>query len=79
MEMGSVRDGWMVVAISHGVGANADNYVYRTHDGGATWQEAAKLEEAGRYPCAAGFFDNLHAVVGIERFDGVPGGGGIKA
>ncbi|WP_295740165.1 hypothetical protein [uncultured Oscillibacter sp.] len=72
MEMVSVRDGWMVVSISHGVGANADNYVYRTHDGGATWQEAAKLEEAGRYPCAAGFFDNLHAVVGIERFDGVP-------
>lgn len=72
MEMVSVQDGWMVVSISHGAGANADNYVYRTHDGGRTWQEAAKLEEAGRYPCAAGFFDDLHAIVGTEQFDGAP-------
>ena len=32
----------------------------------------AALAEAGRYPCAAAFFDGLHAVVGIERFDGAP-------
>lgn len=62
----------MVVSVNHGVGANADNYVYRTHDGGHTWQEAAKLAEAGRYPCAVEFFDGLHAVVGIERYNGAP-------
>ncbi len=72
MEMVSVLEGWMVVSVSHGIGANADNYVYRTHDGGVTWQEAAKLEEAGRYPCAVGFFDDLHAIVGIELSDGAP-------
>lgn len=72
MQMVSAEDGWMVVSVNHGIGANADNYVYRTHDGGATWQEAAKLEEAARYPCAVGFFDGLHAAVGIERFDGAP-------
>ena len=72
MQMVSVRDGWMVVSVNHGVGANADNYVYRTRDGGVTWQEAAKLEEATRYPCEVDFFDSLHAVVGIERFDGAP-------
>ncbi len=72
MDMVSALDGWMVVSVNHGVGANADNYVYRTHDGGHTWQEAAKLEEAGRYPSAVGFFDNLHALVGIELYDGAP-------
>lgn len=72
MQMVSARDGWMVISVNHGAGANADNYVYRTRDGGATWQEAAKLAEAGRYPCAAEFFDGLHAVVGIEQFDGAP-------
>lgn len=72
IQMVSARDGWMVASVSHGIGANADNYVYRTHDGGETWWEAAKLEEAERYPCAVGFFDGLHAVVGIERFNGAP-------
>lgn len=72
MEMVSVLEGWMVASVSHGIGASADNYVYRTHDGGVTWQEAAKLEEAGRYPSAVGFFDDLHAIVGIELFDGAP-------
>lgn len=72
MQMVSVRDGWMVISVNHDIGANADNYVYRTHDGGVTWQEAAKLEEAGRFPCAVEFFDSLHAVVGIEQFDGAP-------
>lgn len=72
MKMVSVLEGWMVVSVSHGVGANADNYVYRTRDGGHTWREAAKLEEAGRYPCAVEFFDDLHAVVGIELYDGAP-------
>lgn len=72
MEMVSALEGWMVISANHGVGANADNYVYRTHDGGVTWREAAKLSEAGRYPCAVEFFDSLHAVVGIERFDGAP-------
>ena len=72
MEMVSVLEGWMVVSVNHGVGANADNYVYRTHDGGVTWREAAKLEEAGRYPSAVGFFDGLHAVVGIELYNGAP-------
>lgn len=72
MEMVSVLEGWMVVSVNHGVGANADNYVYRTHDGGHTWQEAAKLAEAGRYPSAVGFFDALHAVVGIELYNSAP-------
>ena len=72
MEMVSVLEGWMVASVSHGIGAGADNYVYRTHDGGRTWQEAAKLEEAGRYPGAVGFFDDLHAIVGIELHDGAP-------
>lgn len=72
VEMVSVLEGWMMVSANHGVGANADNYVYRTHDGGVTWQEAAKLAEAGRYPSAVEFFDAFHAVVGIERFDGAP-------
>lgn len=72
MEMVSAREGWMVVSVNHGVGAGADNYVYRTQDGGVTWREAAKLAEAGRYPCAAAFFDGLHAVVGIERFEDTP-------
>lgn len=72
MQMVSVQDGWMVVSAGHGIGTNADNYVYRTHDGGVTWQEATKLEEAGRYPCALAFFDDLHAMVGIEQFDGAP-------
>lgn len=72
MEMVSAREGWMVVSVKHGVGAGADNYVYRTQDGGVTWREAAKLAEAGRYPCAAAFFDGLHAMVGIERFEDAP-------
>ena len=72
MEMVSVLEGWMVASVSHGIGAGADNYIYRTHDGGVTWQEAAKLEEAGRYPGAVGFFDGLHAIVGIELSDGAP-------
>lgn len=72
MEMVSALDGWMVASVNHGVGANADNYVYRTHDGGHTWQEAAKLAEAGRYPSAVGFFDDLHAIVGIELYEGAP-------
>lgn len=72
MEMVSALEGWMVVSVNHGVGAGADNYVYRTQDGGVTWREAAKLAEAGRCPCAAAFFDGLHAVVGIERFEDTP-------
>lgn len=72
MKMVSAREGWMVVSVSRGAGANADNYVYRTQDGGVTWREAAKLEEAVRYPCAVEFFDGLHAVVGIERFEDAP-------
>jgi hypothetical protein len=67
----SPQDGWMTVTYGHGV-ALADTYVYRTHDGGATWSETGQLTGAMWYPCAQEYLDDLRAIVAIGLFSDAP-------
>ncbi|WP_186566271.1 M56 family metallopeptidase [Lawsonibacter celer] len=67
----SFTDGWLVFTIGHGVGG-ADTYVYRTHDGGETWTETGRPEEAQWHAVAAAFPSNDVALIAIGRFNGAP-------
>lgn len=65
--MTSAENGWLVASVGAGV-AHADTYVYRTHDGGRTWQETGRPEEALWYPSCVAFLDDQRAVIGIGVF-----------
>lgn len=67
----SPENGWMTVTYGHGV-ALADTYIYRTHDGGATWTETGQLTDAKWYPCAQEYLDDLRAIVAIGLFVDAP-------
>lgn len=69
--MTSAENGWLVASVGAGV-AHADTYVYRTHDGGRTWQETGRPEEALWYPSCVAFLDDDRAIMGIGRLNGAP-------
>lgn len=71
MELVSSKDGWLLATKALGVGSRL-NYVYRTHDGGRTWEETTQLVDAHWYPTATLFLDNLYAIVGIGVTDEAP-------
>lgn len=63
--------GWLTVTYGAGV-AHADNYVYRTRDGGATWVETTKPEAITFYLSCAGFVDEDRLILCGQRFDDAP-------
>ncbi len=71
VEFSTALDGWAVVSVGQGV-AHADTYVYRTHDGGLTWTETGRPEDAFWYPCDfyASPADGSTALLSISRFNG---------
>ena len=69
--MTSAENGWLVASVGAGV-AHADTYVYRTCDGGRTWQETGRPEEALWYPSCVAFLDDDRAIMGIGRLNGAP-------
>lgn len=71
LQMVSAEDGWLVLSISRGVGG-MDTYVYRTRDGGQTWEEGSPLPEDAWKPFKAVFPDSGHAVIATEMFNGAP-------
>ncbi len=71
MAMVSANDGWLAATYGNGV-ANADTYIYRTHDGGKTWNETTQIKEAMWYPNQVLFLDNQHAIVAIGLFVDAP-------
>ncbi|WP_298020461.1 hypothetical protein [uncultured Dysosmobacter sp.] len=71
LEMVSAGDGWLMLSLESGV-AGMDTYIYRTHDGGQTWAEAAPLPEEAWLPAQAAFLDDSHAVITTKVFDGAP-------
>ena len=71
LQMVSAGDGWLVLSIGQGA-AGMDTYIYQTHDGGKTWEEAAPLPEGARKPFKAAFPDGEHAVIAAELFDSAP-------
>lgn len=71
MAMVSVDDGWLVATYGNGV-ANADTYIYRTHDGGTSWNETKQLEQAMWYPNHVLFIDDQNAVITIGSFADAP-------
>lgn len=62
-------NGWFVFAIGHGVGG-ADTYVYRTRDGGRTWQETGRPDPGPDevVPLLHLFHRQLHWLPGSELF-----------
>lgn len=71
LQMVSARDGWLVLSIGRGI-AGMDTYVYRTRDGGSTWDEASPLPGDAWLPAQAAFLDGSHAVITTSVFDGAP-------
>jgi len=71
MALVSANDGWLAATYGNGV-ANADTYIYRTHDGGKTWNETTQIKEAMWYPNQVLFLDNQHAIVAIGLFVDAP-------
>lgn len=71
LQMVSPEDGWLVLSIGRGV-AGMDTYVYRTCDGGSTWEEASPLPGDAWMPFKAAFPDSGHAVIATELFNGAP-------
>lgn len=71
MDLVSPKDGWLLATKSYNIGSRL-NYVYRTHDGGCTWEETTQLVDAHWYPTATLFLDDLHAIVGIGVTDKAP-------
>lgn len=71
MAMVSANDGWLAATYGNGV-ANADTYIYRTHDGGKTWSETTQIKEAMWYPNQVIFLDNQHAIIAIGLFVDAP-------
>jgi hypothetical protein len=69
MQLVNAQDGWLAMSMNHGVGG-ADTYVYRTHDGGVTWTEAAPLTEAQWLIERAAFLDGQRAVLAIAKLNG---------
>ena len=71
------QNGWLTFSYSMGLGPISDTCVYRTHDGGRTWEEASYLEGAGgsttwfSLNCAA-FLDDDRAVLCTGLFLGAP-------
>ena len=72
------QNGWLTFSYSMGLGPISDTCVYRTHDGGRTWEEAGYLEGTGgtgplwfSLNCAA-FLDNERAVLCTGLFLGAP-------
>ena len=61
-------NGWFVFAIGHGVGG-ADTYVYRTRDGGRTWQETGRMMW---YPSYTYFIDSYTGFLGQSYFNDAP-------
>ena len=66
----SENHGWLVVSAA-GV-AHADTYVYRTQDGGRTWEEVGQPEDAHWYPACVDFLDDDHAIIGFGVFVDAP-------
>ena len=66
-------NGWFVFAIGHGVGG-ADTYVYRTRDGGRTWQETGRPDPARMmwYPSYTYFIDSYTGFLGQSYFNDAP-------
>lgn len=66
-------NGWFVFAIGHGVGG-ADTYVYRTRDGGRTWQETGRPDLAWMmwYPSYTYFIDSYTGFLGQSYFNDAP-------
>lgn len=73
------QNGWLTFSYSMGLGPISDTCVYRTHDGGRTWEEVGALEGTadGTGPlwfslnCAA-FLDDHRAVLCTGLFLGAP-------
>ena len=70
------EDGWLVFSSTQSLGPISDTCIYRTHDGGRTWAEAACLTGTGgsfwfSVNCAA-FLDDDHAVLGTGLFTASP-------
>ncbi len=66
-------NGWFVFALGHGVGG-ADTYVYRTRDGGRTWQETGRPDLARMmwYPSYTYFIDSYTGFLGQSYFNDAP-------
>lgn len=69
------QNGWLTFSSSRALGPISDTCVYRTHDGGHTWEEAGALEGDGALwssvHCAA-FLDDDHAVLCTGLFLDAP-------
>ena len=73
------QNGWLTFSYPMGLGPISDTCVYRTHDGGRTWEEAGALEGTGggtgplwfSLNCAA-FLDDDRAVLCTGLFLGAP-------
>lgn len=71
-QMVSKDDGWLVVTYGRGVAA-ADTYVYKTSDGGKTWNECTPppLSHYG-YVSNIGFIDEERLLIGGRTFNDAP-------
>lgn len=75
----SPRSGWLVYSSTQALGPLSDTCIYRTSDGGRTWQEVAYLtgqQDGGgdlwfSVHCAA-FLDEDHAILATGLFRGAP-------
>lgn len=73
------QNGWLTFSYSMGLGPISDTCIYRTHDGGRTWEEVGALEGTGgdtgplwfSLNCAA-FLDNHRAILCTGLFLGAP-------
>ena len=70
--MVSEQDGWLVVTYGRGVAA-ADSYVYKTSDGGSTWEECTPppLSHYG-HVSNIGFIDEERLLIGGRTFHDAP-------
>ncbi len=69
----SPQDGWAVVTLSHGMGANRDVYFYRTLDGGVTWSEYGHPQGQPFYVPTAAFFPTAErGFISFGRFNSAP-------
>ena len=73
------QNGWLTFSYSMGLGPISDTCIYRTHDGGRTWEEVGALEGTGgdtgplwfSLNCAA-FLDDHRAILCTGLFLGAP-------